>query len=119
LNERYQVLKIDLDIKVRESWLKYWVYTRVQILNQNGIEVTNVITRKSARRGYHIWFHLRNSITYDQVEYYRFLCGDDTSRIWFHRQRRGFVNRKFFDLLFSEKKRIEDFDVTASFSKRG
>ena len=108
--ELYQVLKLDLDITVKDDWLRYWIYTRVRMLDELGVEVTDTIIRPSSKKGYHVWFHLKTPISYDKIGYLRFLCGDDYTRLWFHQQRKGFKNRKYFDLLFSEKRPIEGLD---------
>jgi hypothetical protein len=104
--DKYSVLKIDLDLDIRQDWLAKWILSRIRIIEDTGNKVLQVICRYSSRRGFHIWFHLRYGIDYDQKEYLQFMCGDDFSRVWFHRQRRGFKNRRYFDLLFSDKVRL-------------
>ena len=104
--DKFNVVKIDIDITVPKAWMDEWVLTRKEWLTKFGIGVKEVIIRPSSKKGYHVWIHLTDYLSYNELEFVKFLCGDDCNRIWFHRQRTGFPSRRFFDLLFSEKLRV-------------
>jgi hypothetical protein len=99
------VLKVDLDVKPPEDWLKLWVWTRERLLMLFNLSVEDVI-KKETEKGYHFWFHIKEELSFEQVLRFQFLLGDDPARVYFGLQRMGFVNlRDRFNILFSKKVR--------------
>ena len=105
---KVQVLKIDLDIKPPEDWLNEWLETRRLILFSKGLDVAKIY-RHETERGWHIWIHLSQPISFDEAMKLQFLLGDDHQRVYFTLQRRGFTKFKhLFNILFSKKLKQEE-----------
>lgn len=105
--DKYQVVKVDLDIQPPDDWLQEWIETRKNIIFSEGYEVTKVRYTPS-KKGIHFWFHLDAEVNYDTLMKLQFLCGDDHARVWFGLQRRGFTKfRGLFNILFNRKWSLE------------
>jgi hypothetical protein len=109
--EGYNIIKIDIDFKPSEDWLKDWIETRKLILEYLNIGVYKV-NKHESYNGLHFWFHLDKEIDYNTMLKLQFLLGDDHGRIWFGLQREGFIRfRSKFNMLFGKKYKVENGKV--------
>lgn len=104
--DKYNVLKVDLDIKPPAEWITEWIETREIILSHFALEVKKV-RYVPTKHGWHFWFHIDLEVNYDSMMMLQFMLGDDHNRCYFGLQRKGFKRfRGLFNLLFDKKRKI-------------
>jgi predicted metal-dependent RNase len=84
------VFKIDVDIRIPDSWMKKWKATRVAILKELGFKakIRDIITTDSSLRGFHAYISAKTSkLTPTECNMIQFLLGDDTSRVLINQRR--------------------------------
>ena len=102
--ERFNILKVDLDLKVPQKLLQKWINTRKWLLKRLGYTVTKV-NYCETEKGYHFWFHVKEDLTPQEIAELQFLLGDDHNRARYNFWRLQINTFDKFNLLFNYKKR--------------
>jgi DNA primase catalytic subunit len=108
------IFKVDVDIKVPDSWLKNWIETRKAILKSLGFKVKDIKVVDSSLRGFHAYIHAegKKKLTPTECNMIQFLLGDDESRVLINQRRiaRGIDwrtgNKLFSDVLWRRKEKF-------------
>ena len=109
------IFKVDVDIKVPDSWLKNWIKTRKAILKSLGFKVKNIKVVDSSLRGFHTYIlaETKKKLSPTECNMVQFLLGDDTSRVLINQRRiaRGIDwrtgNKLFSDVLWRKKEKFD------------
>ncbi|MEM2446297.1 MAG: hypothetical protein QW734_06535 [Candidatus Bathyarchaeia archaeon] len=108
------LFKVDVDLKVPDSWLENWKKTRESILKSLGFKVKFIRIVDSSQRGFHCYISAesKKKLTPTECNMIQFLLGDDTARVLINQRRiaRGMdwetCNKLFTDVLFRRKQRF-------------
>ena len=104
-----KMLKIDLDWKPPDRWLKAWIETRIKMLKNLGHPAKRYDVFKTTR-GLHIYFRLFDDVSDEEANFLQFLLGDDITRVKINQWRikRGIKrwNKLFHKVLFRRKSKV-------------
>lgn len=96
------IAKIDVDIKMdRPLWDKF-LATRKAIIERLGYILVDVKVAKTSK-GFHFWFHLKETLTDKEMCDLQFMLGDDQPRCRFNYLRNDAGVFDHFNALFSKK----------------
>lgn len=74
------VLKVDIDVKLDESWFIRWIDTRKSMLDSLGFKVTMVFQHETTK-GRNFFFHIKPECCDEEINMLQFLLGDDHTRV--------------------------------------
>jgi len=98
------IFKVDVDLKIPDSWMNVWIKTRKAILRSLKMKPLEINIRKS-KRGFHAWIHadVKKKLTPTECNFVQFLLGDDLGRVIINQRRiaKG-MDWDRFNKLFSE-----------------
>ena len=100
-----KVLKLDVDFKPPEDWLKLWIETRIKMLEYLKYKVKGYKIVET-NRGFHAYFYLEHDVDDNTANMLQFLLGDDATRVKINvnRIKRGV---KYWNKLFSRVRYIK------------
>jgi len=96
------IAKVDVDLRNRPQTFGLWVRTRKWIIEKLGYTLEKVNVRET-QHGYHVWFHIAESVDDQTLAVLQFLLGDDQKRCKFNFLRWEAGAFDNFNALFSKK----------------
>jgi len=93
------VLKLDIDLKPPDKWIKEWEKTRKIILNSYNIKILRMASYET-EKGIHYFIEIDRDLSAEETNMMQFLLGDDHTRVKINQWRleRGIEHwNKLFD----------------------
>jgi hypothetical protein len=85
--KKSNLLKLDIDFKPPNKWMKLWREERAFMLHALGYHIKNVLVVPSSKRGIHVYIRLLEEVPPQTLNMLQWLCGDDPSRVEINRWR--------------------------------
>jgi hypothetical protein len=96
------IAKVDVDIQNRPDTFQVWLDLRVLLIEKCGYHLVKTRVSETAH-GYHVWFHLAETLEPQRLAELQFWLGDDQKRCKFNFMRAEAGVMHSFNALFNKK----------------